>query len=88
MNNENETNWSNDNHIGIVMGGYIDSNHKLMDRTELNRRISAIKKEIEKRDKLLQQANRYMKEMKLKHYPNTTNSFVDEWFKDYEELLK
>jgi len=26
--------------IGIVMGGYLDENNKLMDRAELNRRIS------------------------------------------------
>lgn len=33
------------NFIGIVMGGYLDENSRLMDRTELNRRISAIKEE-------------------------------------------
>ena len=30
------------NSIGIVMGGYLDENGKLMDRTELNRRIYEI----------------------------------------------
>lgn len=43
-------------------------------------------KEIEKRNALLEKADRYMKEIKTKHFPYTTNSFVDEWFKDYEAL--
>ncbi len=33
------------NKIGIVLGGYLDENDKLMDRIELNRRIVAIQEE-------------------------------------------
>lgn len=33
--------------IGIVMGGYLDENNKLMTRSELNERITGIKKENE-----------------------------------------
>lgn len=32
------------NKIGIVMGGYLDENGKLMDREELNRRIADLQK--------------------------------------------
>ena len=32
-------------HIGITMGGYVDENMKLMDRTELNRRITELQEE-------------------------------------------
>jgi hypothetical protein len=30
--------------IGIVLGGYLDENHRLMDRKELNKRISGLQK--------------------------------------------
>lgn len=43
-----ESEYSNDNKIGISMGGYTDSNDRTMDRTELNRRIRAIQKENQK----------------------------------------
>ena len=33
------------NKIGIVMGGYIDENHTVLSKTELNKRIVAIQKE-------------------------------------------
>lgn len=35
------------NHIGVVMGGYLNEQDKLMDRTELNKRIAGLKKENE-----------------------------------------
>ena len=31
-------------HIGIVMGGYLDQHNRLMDRTELNKRIHGLQK--------------------------------------------
>ena len=36
----------NKNHIGIVFGGYVDENNKLMDRMELNRRIASLQKQV------------------------------------------
>lgn len=39
------------NFIGIVMGGYLDEQGKLMDRTELNKRIAGLQKENEKLEK-------------------------------------
>lgn len=38
--------YSDDDYIGIVMGGYLDSNNRLMDRTELNRRIVSMRNSI------------------------------------------
>lgn len=35
----------------------------------------------------LDKAYRFMKEAKAKHYPFTTNSFVDDWIKDYEARI-
>lgn len=39
----------------------------------------------DKKEQLLQRAHKIIKEGKAKFTPNTTNSFVDEWLRDYED---
>lgn len=58
------------NKIGIVMGGYLDENDKLMGRTELNRRITAIQEE-----------NRKMREG-LEYYADTSHKCL--WVSLYD----
>ena len=56
-------------YIGIVMGGYLDENNKLMDRPELNKRISLKTKKIADMGSLLET---------LATLPSTPQVVVDE----------
>lgn len=62
------------NYIGVTMGGYIDENNKLMDRTELNRRIHALQNNTEI--------------TKLKETIQSMRKQANEWMEEYDTLRR
>lgn len=75
--------------IGLECQESIDQIAKFQER--LHREVSALSQEnitlkgrVAKFTDALEKAYRFMKEAKAMHYPHTTNSFVDDWIKDYE----
>lgn len=46
-----------DAHIGIRMGGYTDENERVMDRTELNKRISRLQERLDRAIRLLSKSS-------------------------------
>jgi hypothetical protein len=70
--------YSNDHEIGIVLGGYLDSNHRLIDRSELNRRIKAKDKEIEDLKKVVLKQNDEGAKMSAENV----------WFTKFHDIVK
>lgn len=70
--------YSNDHQIGIVLGGYLDSNHRLIDRPELNRRIVAKDKEIEELRKVVLNMND----------EGAKQSARDIWYTKFHDIVK
>lgn len=55
--------------IGIVMGGYLDENNRLMSREELNTRIAANQLAIAKREDLI---NSIAEQSRVRGYPTAS----------------
>lgn len=50
---------------------------------EYMKRAQTAERKLEQAQRLLDKANQYLKEGKAKFTPNTTNSLVDDWLRDY-----
>lgn len=77
----------NKNHIGIVFGGYVDENNKLMDRMELNRRIAYLQRQVSELtiDKILEILKSHTKEMEGYSYFGSNPGVSED---DYDDIAK